>query len=199
MFKKVSIISLVVLIVVSFIAINLHKQALAAQVEEFKDYYSVTFPAGSYFYVILQQPIDSSINQVDDLVETVFTSNYYIDELLVIPEGSKAIGRIVYIERAHMGRNALVNIQFMSIIGANNTWETAVNASIVDKNSDGSIGGNLTERTKTKLIAHHVEFIGTYDQGVPTGPRAMGREIYIPPGERWVITLNQPASFMIPK
>lgn len=199
MVKRLTIISLLVLIIGSILVITFHKKVLAAQVEEFKDYYSVTFPEGSYFCVILQQPIDSSINKVDDLIETVFTSDYYIDELLVIPNGSKAIGRITYIERAHMGRNSLVNLQFLSVIGPGNAWETPISASIVDKNSDGSIGGSLAPRTKVKLIAHQIEHIGMYDQAVPTGPRAMGKELYIPPGERWIIKLNKPASFIISK
>ncbi|MGD9580645.1 MAG: hypothetical protein AB7V50_04680 [Vampirovibrionia bacterium] len=196
MLKKLRILVLVLTV----IAVTLFsKGAMSAQVEEFNDYYSVTFPAGTYFSVVLQQPIDSSINKIDDLVEAIFTSDYYIDELLVIPEGSSAIGRIVYIERAHMGRNALVNIQFISIIGVNNAWETPVSASIIDKNSDGSIGGNLTPRTQVKLITHQVEHIGAYNQALETGPRAMGQEIYIAPGERWVITLNKPTSFIVPK
>lgn len=199
MFKKVSILSLLALIICSILVITFHKKVFAAKVEEFKDYYSITFPEGSYFCVILQQPIDSSINKVDDLIETVITSDYYIDELLVIPNGTKAIARIIYLERAHMGRDSLVNLQFLSIIGPGNSWETPINASIVDKNSDGSIGGSLAPRTKVKLIAHQIEFIGMYDQAIATGPRAMGKELYIPPGERWIIKLNKPASFIISK
>lgn len=199
MLKKIFII--VFLVVVSLLVYQTtnYDRAYAAQVEEFDDYYTVTFPAGSYFSVILQQPIDSGIVKEDDLIEAVIPDNLYINTMMVIPKGTRAIGRIIYIERAHQGRDSLINIRFVSMVQPNKAWEVPINASIKDKNPDGSIGGGLTERTKVKIIAHNIERIGTYGQAVQTGPRAMGKELFIPPGERWVIVLNEPARFIISK
>lgn len=176
-----------------------NQKASAAEVEEFAEYSTVTFQAGSYFRVILQQPLDSSITKEDDIFTAVMPANVYINELLVIPEGSKAIGRVTFLERAHQGRDAMINVRFIAIVPANGTGEIPIQARVIDKNSDGSIGGNLTERTKYKRIVHYVERIGAYSQAIRTGPRAMGQEIYIPPGERWVIQLEEPARFVIPK
>lgn len=190
---------LIYLFVVCIVLFGNNKQSIAAQIEEFKDYYAVTFPAGSYFAVTSQQPIDSGVNKEDDLVEAVFTSSMYVEELLVIPEGSKVIGRIERLEQPHQGRNSLLTIRFLSVVGPNNAWETPIVASIVDKNSDGSIGGQLTDRTQLKAVVHNIERIGPYIQYLPSGPRAMGKQIFIPPGERWIIMLNQPARFVISK
>lgn len=197
MIKRFSIIVFIIALGFSFFLWT--RQAYADQIEEFKDYYSVTIPKGRYFAVTSQQPIDSGVNKEDDLVLATFTSNIYVEELLIIPEGSKAIGRIVRLEKPHEGRNSLITIKFLSIAAPNNAWETPILASIVDKNSDGSIGGQLTKRTKLKAIVHNVERIGPYIQYVESGPRAMGKELFIPPGERWVIMLNKPARFIIPK
>ena len=199
MIKKLFVIILLLIPSMFLASYLVYEKAFGANVEDFSDYYAVTFPEGTYFSVILQEPIDTSINKQDDLIEAIIPADYYLDQLLIIPKGSRVIGRIVYLERAHMGRNTLVNIRFVAMISSNNAWETRIDASIVDKNSDGSIGGQLTNRTKVKVIVHNIERIGPIGQGVPTGPREMGKEIYIPPGERWVIKLNEPARFVIPK
>jgi hypothetical protein len=199
MFKKALFFIVIMLIVAIAAEYNLFKKAEAAEIEHFADYVTVTFEAGSYFSVILHQPLDSSINKEDDIFVTLFPSDVYIGEMLVIPQGSKAIGRVTYLERAHMGRDAMINVRFISIVPANGTGEIPIRAFVKDKNADGSLGGNLTPRKNIKVIVHNVERIGPYGQAIETGPRIMGQEIYIPPGERWVIQLEEPARFVIPK
>lgn len=199
--KIVKLIALLLMLVLFSLVVknSLENKAQAGNIEESENYYTVTFPKGSYFNVILEQPLDSSVIKQDDLFETMFPTDVYIGTIKVIPESSKAIGKVTYLERAHQGRDSLINLRFISIVGANGTGETPISARIVDKNPDGSIGGQLTNRTQVKRVVHYIEFMGAYSQAIPTGPREMGREVYIPPGERWVIELEEPARFIVPK
>lgn len=199
MYKKVLILATLI-ISLSVLLLFLVKDSVnAAEIEDFGDYTAITFPAGTYFAVMLTNSIDSGVSKVDDLVEAVFPSDMYIGEMTVIPKGSKLIGKILSIESAHQGRNALIRLSFFSIIPANGTGAVPISAILKDKNSDGSIGGQLTEKTKYRVVVHYVEGIGGYGQGIRTGPRSMGQEIYISPGERWTIQLQEPARFIIPK
>lgn len=172
----------------------------AAETKEYDNFYEITFPQGTFLYVVLNQPIDTSKIQVEDIVETYFPTDMYLGEILVIPKGSKAYARITSLEKAHQGRNSMINLRFYYIKPLGDKYsETMINAIVCDKNGDGSIGGALTEKTGLRLVAHKLEMIGTIDQAVPTGERAPGKEMYIPTGERWVIQLLQPATFTVYK
>ena len=175
------------------------KQVIALEIDEFDNYYAINFPAGTYFSIILEEPIDTGINKEDDICKARVDTTTYLGKLVVVPKGSRVIGKITHLERAHMGRNALINIRFYTIIPGNSNDAIAINAFINDKNPDGSIGGGLTQKSEIKKIVHNIEGIGAVVQALSTGPRVMGQEIYIPAGERWTIQLTEPVTAIIPK
>ena len=199
MIKKIVIITFIIILTMIFANNTLYKKALAISIEEFDQYYSVYFPAGSYFSIVLEEPLDTGVNHEEDTFNAIIDTNLYAGNLIIIPRGSRVLGKITYIERAHIGRNSTINIRFISITPSNSKLSISINALIKDKNSDGSIGGTLTEKTELKKIVHNIEGIGAIDQVVPTGPRAMGNEIYIPAGERWIIQLIDPVTITVPK
>lgn len=200
MMKK--IILTIVILFISFIAVKVtfSDEIKVAGVDEFNDYFTVSFPKGTYFRVILEKPIDSSVNSVDDDVYTFIPFDLYLGNVLVIPKNSKFVGKISYIEPAHIGRDTIVTVKFYAVLPANNEFSTIpIQASIVDKNSNGSIGGNITDRKKWRKVVHTVEHIGSIVQVFPTGEHVMGKEIYIPAGENWVIKLDEAVQYNLKK
>lgn len=195
----IKISNIIVIVFGIILGLSIFNPSFASQIEEFEDYYTITFPKGSYFTIVLEQPIDSYTVKEDDLFESYLPLDIYVGNLLVIPNGSKVIGRVSYLEKAHQGRNALINFQFVAIVPIGGLGEVPIVGKLVDKNPDGSIGGQLTNRTKVKRITHYIEGIGAINQAVPTGPRKMGEEVFVPAGERWIIALQEPAIFYVYK
>lgn len=158
-----------------------------------KRFINYTLPAGTAFHVLLQTPLSTEINQLDDPVEVISNQHIYLYEELMFPKNTRFLGKIIQLEPPIQGREAILAIAFQEII-LDNGEKLPIQAHVRTDRKDHTWGGKLTSGTKPYLSTQRVAGIGEYNKVVFGGPRAMGTHITIPPGEHWTIILDQPLS-----
>ncbi len=148
---------------------------------------------GTALYAVLQTPINTTYNQVNDPVEAIIAQDIFLDTDVILNKNTKLLGHISRLEPPVEGRNAIVCVQF-SQINLNNGDELPIKAHIQSERPDQCWGGELTPGTKPRKITHRVTYIGEYNKIVWVGPRQMGRHMLFQPGERWTVILDSPLS-----
>ncbi|MBY0450741.1 MAG: hypothetical protein K2X01_08980 [Cyanobacteria bacterium] len=148
---------------------------------------------GTALYAVLQTPINTTYNQVNDPVEAIIAQDIFLDTEVILNKNTKLLGHISRLEPPVEGRNAIVCVQF-SQINLNNGDELPIKAHIQSERPDQCWGGELTPGTKPRKITHRVTYIGEYNKIVWVGPRQMGRHMLFQPGERWTVILDSPLS-----
>ncbi len=146
---------------------------------------------GTAFQVLLQTPISTEINQVDDPVEVISDQNIYLYEELMVPRNTRFVGRVCQLEAPLIGREAILAFTFHEVILPNGD-KLPIQAHVRTDRQDHTWGGRLTRGTKPMLSTQRVWGIGEYNKTVYGGPRAMGEHITIPPGEHLTIILDKP-------
>jgi len=122
-------------------------------------YYTV--PANHTLHVRLNQELNSETNRVGDTftataVDPVYSSN----GVLVIPQGSTVVGRVVNVSRAGKGGEpASLDVQFTSVKLPNGVRH-AINGSLTDLTDSGSKSDNEGTVTADKTSHRKVKFIG---------------------------------------
>lgn len=154
-----------------------------------------TLPAGTAFHVLLQTPLSTEINQLDDPVEVISNQHIYLYEELMFPKNTRFIGKVSQLEPPIQGKEAILAVTFQEII-LHNGEKLPIQAHVRTPRKDHTWGGQLTQGTKPYLSTQRVAGIGEYNKVVFGGPRAMGTHITIPPGEHWTIILDQPLSII---
>ena len=157
-----------------------------------------TLPAGSAFQVLLQSPLDTSINQAQDPVEAIMDHNLYLGEELILPKNTRFKGMVAQLDPPIQGRNGILRVIFTDMF-LNNGEILPITAHVRTERPDHQWGGEATRGTKPVLSTQRVMGIGEYNRVVYAGPRAMGQHIKIPPGEHWIIILDQPLTILKPK
>lgn len=152
-----------------------------------------TLPAGTAFHVLLQSPLSTEINQLDDPVEVISNQHLYLYEELMFPKNTRFIGKVSQLEPPIQGKDGILAVTFQEII-LHNGEKLPIQAHVRTDRKDHTWGGRLTQGTKPYLSTQRVAGIGEYNKVVFGGPRAMGAHITIPPGEHWTIILDQPLS-----
>lgn len=158
---------------------------------------SYTLPAGTALQVLLQTPIDTSVNQSGDPLEAIMTQNLYLYGRLLLSKNARFNGLISRLEPAFQGRDAVLAVRFSEIIlDANHKQPIA--AHVRTENKEHLWGGNVTPGTKAIRSTQRIMGIGEYNRIVFGGPRAMGANIHFDPGEHWTIILEQPLVLVSP-
>jgi len=150
-----------------------------------------TLPAGTPFFVLLQSPIHTQVNQVGDPIEGALAQNVYLYDKLMLSKNTRFKGVISRLEPPLEGRNVILQVRFTDII-LENRQALPISGYVMTSLPDHTWGGELTPGTKPKKITHRVWGIGEYNQIVMQGPRQMGHHIEILPGERWTVILEKP-------
>lgn len=154
-----------------------------------------TLPVGTPFFVLLQNPIHTQVNQAGDTIEGELAQNVYLYDKLLLSKNTRFKGVISRVEPPLEGRNAILQVRFTDLI-LENHQVLPISSYVMTSLPDHTWGGELTPGTKPKKITHKVWGIGEYNQIVMQGPRAMGHHIEILPGERWTVILDKPLVLM---
>lgn len=154
-----------------------------------------TLPPGSALLVILQTPLDTSINEPQDPVDAITDHNLYLQTPylkngLLLSRNAHLKGSIRVLEKPIEGRDAILGVHFHEII-LDNGEKLPIDAHVRTDRHNGLWGGGLTQGTRPVLSTQHVWGIGDYKRTVFAGPRAMGEDIRIPPGEHWILILDE--------
>lgn len=156
---------------------------------------SYTFPPGTAFQVLLQTPLDTSINELQDPVEAIMDHNLYMKEELALPKNTRFMGTITRLDKPIEGMDAIFCIMFNEI-ELQNGEKLPITAHVRTERPDHLWGGQSTPGTKPMLSTQHIWGIGEYNRIVFGGPRAMGKDIKFPPGEHWTLILDQPLTIV---
>lgn len=155
-----------------------------------ENYSTVILPQGTLLKTILQHKIGSGLNNLDDTVETMIMMDLNYNNSILIPRGSKLIGRITKISKPEVGKNATIQIVFHKLkIVDGTTYE--ILGRIWTPDGYSTLGGELTDRVSVRRIAHYIEGIGGIIQLVPDGPRKIGSEVEYLPGTEFVIVMDK--------
>lgn len=167
-----------------------HSPASATSVVDIGKSYRVTLEQGFFSKGILQYQISTAISNPGDTVEFISPLDLQLNEVDIFPKNTKFFGSVVSVQKPIQGKNGLIFIVIDRIVFPDGT-EVPVVAHLDTKNHNGIIGGELTQRVGFRKVPHYVERLNDYSQFVPTGPRQMGVDTILKPGEEWVIVLDK--------
>ena len=157
-----------------------------------------TLAPGTALQVLLQTPLDTSINQWGDPVEAIMDYNLYVGEDLIFHKSTRFIGSITQLDPPVEGGNAILEIHFKEFQSENGE-KIPIEAHVRTERPDHKWGGEVTAGTKPEISAQRIYNLGTYNRVVMTGPRAMGAPVIIPPGEHLILILDTPLMLLKPK
>ena len=157
-----------------------------------------TLAPGTPFHVLLETPLSTAINHVDDPIDALLANDMYLGSEKILSRSARLKGSIVRMEEALQGRNAILEVKFNEIL-LENGERLPVDAHVRTEHPQHIWGGQVTEGTKPVLVTQRVAAIGEYNRIMFRGPRRMGSNVAFNPGDHWVIILDQPLTLVMPK
>lgn len=159
-----------------------------------RDYDEFDIPTGTHIPVISLQEFSTAYCDEGDKVNFITTSDIYLYDKNVIPEGTKLSG---FIETKHepiIGTHASMKV-FVNRMYLPDGYEIPIKSFIYTSNNN-LIGGGLTEPAKYIRMPHYQRWtmfraMGTL-QAVPGEQRKMGEHITISSGADLIIVLVAP-------
>ena len=164
---------------------------------ELRDYDEIQIPAGPFLQVISLQEFSTAYCEEGDTLEFVTTSDIYMFDKNVIPEGTRLIG---YLEEKHepiKGTNASMKI-FINKMKLKDGNIIPIKSYIYTSNNN-IIGGELTKPAKYINMPHYQRWtmFRTYGvlQCVPGAERRMGEHVTVSSGANLIVVLAAPINF----
>ena len=167
--------------------------SLAAEVN-LRDYDEFDVPAGTHIPVISLQEFSTAYCEEGDKVNFITTSDIYLYDKNVIPEGTKLSGYIDKKNEPIIGTNAAMRV-FVNKMYLPDGFEIPIKSYIYTANNN-IIGGELTPPAKYIRIPHYQRWtmfraMGVL-QAVPGGERKMGEHVTISSGADLIVVLVAP-------
>jgi len=159
-----------------------------------RDYDEFIIPAGYFIPILTLQEFSTAITEESEPLKFITTSDIFMFDKNVIPQGSKLTG---YIEKKHepiRGTNASMKI-FINKLYLPDGYEIPIKAYVHTPNNN-LIGGELTKPEKYIRIPHYQRWSMHRAMGVlqcvPGAQRKMGEHITISAGANLKIVLIAP-------
>lgn len=167
--------------------------AIAAEVN-LRDYDEFDIPAGTHIPVISLQEFSTAYCEEGDKVNFITTTDIYLYNKNVIPEGTKLSGYIDKKNEPIIGTNAAMRV-FVNKMYLPDGFEIPIKSYIYTANNN-IIGGELTPPAKYIRMPHYQRWtmfraMGVL-QAVPGGERKMGEHITIASGANLIVVLAAP-------
>ncbi len=147
-------------------------------------------PKDTFIKAITPVEISSELSDIGDEVVFINTSDMYINDLNVLPRGSKMYGFIEDIREHVQGTNASIKIKISKILMADKRTLN-VDAYVFSEN-DNYLGGEITPPTYYHRMPH---YINGWNQGVlqyrPSNIREIGQHHILKAGSEVIIILNE--------
>ena len=168
--------------------------SVKAEEMQLRDYDEFEIPAGTHIPVISLQEFSTAYCEDGDKVSFVTTSDIYLYNKNVIPEGTKLTG---YIDDKHepiIGTHASLKV-FINKMYLTDGFEIPIKAYIYTANNN-LIGGGLTPPAKYIKIPHYQRWVMfralSTTQCVPGETRKMGEHVTISSGANLIVVLVAP-------
>lgn len=166
-------------------------QASEIQLREYDEF---DIPTGTHIPVISAQEFSTAYCEEGDEVKFITTSDIYLFNKNVIPQGTKLTG---YIEEKHepiIGTNASMKV-FINKMYLTDGYEIPIKAYIYTSNNN-LIGGELTPPAKFIKMPHYQRWVMfraySVTQYVPGAQRRMGEHVTISSGADMIVVLTAP-------
>ena len=168
-------------------------QVFSAEIN-LRDYDEIDIPAGTHIPVISLQEFSTAYCEEGDAVSFITTSDIYLYNKNVIPEGTKLTGYIDKKNEPIIGTNAAMRV-FVNKMYLKDGYEIPIKSFIYTANNN-IIGGGLTPPAEYIRIPHYQRWtmfraMGTL-QCVPGAKRKMGEHVTIASGADLIIVLVAP-------
>ena len=159
-----------------------------------RDYDEFDIPEGTHIPVISAQEFSTAYNEEGDSVAFITTSDIYLYNKNVIPEGTKLVG---YIDKKHepiIGTNASMKV-FVNKMYLPDGYEVPIKSYIYSPNNN-TIGGELTKPANYIKMPHYQRWVMfraySVTQYVPGSQRKMGEHVTISSGANLIVVLTAP-------
>lgn len=159
-----------------------------------RDYDEFDIPAGTHIPVISLQEFSTAYCEEGDAVNFITTTDIYLYNKNVIPEGTKLSGYIDKKNEPIIGTNGAMRV-FVNKMYLPDGYEIPIKSYIYSPNNN-IIGGELTAPAKYIRMPHYQRWtmfraMGTL-QCVPGGERKMGEHVTVSSGANLIVVLVAP-------
>ena len=179
---------LLVLLAILVMNISIASEAVLREYDEFD------IPAGSHIPVISLQEFSTAYCEEGDLVRFKTTSDIYLYNKNVIPEGTLVTG---YIDSKHepiIGTHASMKVVINKIV-LSDGYEVPVKGFIYTANNN-VFGGGLTEPADYIKVPHYQRWVMfraySVNRYAPGKQRRMGEHITVSSGANLIVVLTAP-------
>ncbi len=161
---------------------------------ELRDYDEFDIPQGTHIPVISLQEFSTAYCEEGDVLTFETTSDIYMFNKNVIPEGTVLTGYIDKKNEPIIGTNASMKV-FINKMRLPDGYEVPIKSYIYTSNNN-TIGGELTAPAKYIRMPHYQRWamfraMGTL-QCVPGGQRKMGEHVTVSSGANLIVVLIAP-------
>lgn len=154
-----------------------------------------TLQASTPLHILLQTPVSTEANQVNDPVEALLAQNLYLNTDLLLSKKTRLKGLVTRLEPPMEGRDAILEVRFTQIL-LDNGERLPIDAHVRTEHPEHIWGGKITEGTKPVRVIQRIHMLGQYNRIMYRGPRRMGSHVSLQPGEHWTIILDQPLTLV---
>lgn len=159
-----------------------------------RDYDEFKIPAGYFIPILNLQEFSTAYTEEGETLKFITTSDVFMFDKKVIPQGSKLTGYIEKKNEPIRGTNAAMKV-FINKLYLTDGYEVPVKAYIYSSNNN-KIGGELTEPETYVKMPHYQRrtMSGTMGvlQYVPGSKRRMGEHVTISSGANLTMVLVAP-------
>lgn len=159
-----------------------------------REYDEFDIPAGTHIPVISLQEFSTAYCEEGDSVKFITSSDIYLYNKNVIPQGTKLTGFIEKKNEPIVGTNAAMRV-FVNKMYLPDGYEIPVKSYIYTANNN-TIGGELTPPAKYIRMPHYQRWSMFRAMGVlqcvPGGERKMGEHVTISAGANLLVVLVAP-------
>ena len=159
-----------------------------------KDYDEYQIPAGYFIPIMSLQEFSTAYTEEGEELNFITTSDIYLFNKNVIPQGSKLKGYIEKKNEPVRGTNAAMKV-FINKLYLTDGYEIPIKAYISTVN-DNKIGGELTQPEKYRRVPHFQRWTMFRAYGVlqcvPGAQRRMGEHVTVSAGANLKMVLVAP-------
>ncbi len=157
-----------------------------------RGYDGIELPVGTLIQVINLQEFSTKYCDETTRVSFVATNDTYMQEMVIIPKGTRFYGMIEKMNEPIVGTNASMVIKITKMVLPDD-FEIPMKGYIYSTNKN-IIGGGLTEPASYVKVPHYQQGFGIGTNKFVPGPaRRMGEHLTIAAGADLMIVLTSPA------
>lgn len=152
----------------------------------------LTIPKGMFFRGFIGQTVSSEFNNNNDIIKILITSDFVLNDNILLPKNSLFIGTVKNLQKAQQGMDGTFAIDIIGLVYPDGRQFPA-KGYIVSSGNKRTFGGNFSKRSGHKTTLHRSESFGRKGtmQLQQNGPRKIGKETKITMGDLVTFVLEE--------